>query len=118
MKIWIDLTNSPHVNFFKPFIKKWQNDGHEIIITTRDLANTIELIKQNNWNYKELGVHGGKGLFRKIIRFPQRVISLFLYLLKNKPDISISHSSFESPITSWLLRVPSIYLNDNENSFL
>lgn len=116
LKIWIDLTNSPHVNFFKPFIKKWTNDGHEIVITARNLSNTIDLINQNNWTYKELGVHGGKGILAKIIRFPQRVLYLFFYLKKNKPDIAISHSSFESPLTSWLLRIPSIYLNDNEHA--
>ena len=116
MKIWIDLTNAPHVNFFKPFIEKWKNEGNEIIITARNLSNTIDLINQNNWTYKELGVHGGKGILAKIVRFPQRVMSLFFYLKKNKPDIAISHSSFESPLTSWLLGIPSIYLNDNEHA--
>lgn len=114
MKIWIDLTNSPHINFFKPFIDKWKLEGNELIITTRDLANTLDLIRQNNWKYSQVGGHVGKNKFKKIIYFPFRVLSLIRFLKKNKPDIGISHSSFYSPVVCKFLKIPSIYLNDNE----
>ncbi len=114
MKIWIDLTNSPHINFFKPFIKKWELDGYTVIITARDLANTIDLIKQNGWKYYLIGGHAGKNKIKKIIYFPIRLIQLFLFLRKNKPDIGISHSSFYSPLVCKILKIPCIYLNDNE----
>ena len=69
MKIWIDLTNSPHINFFKPFIKRWEKEGYEIIITARELANTIELINQNGWKYTEIGGHAGKSKIKKLLYF-------------------------------------------------
>ena len=116
MKIWIDLTNSPHINFFKPFIKKWEEEGHQIIITARNLANTLDLISQNGWDFNEIGGHAGKNKIKKIIYFPNRVTSLYFFLKKTKPDIAISHSSFYSPVVSRLLRIPSIYLNDNEHA--
>lgn len=116
MKIWIDLTNSPHINFFKPFIKELQIEGHEIIITCRDLANTIDLIKQNNYDYTEIGGHAGKNTIKKILYFPKRVWLLWKFLRKKKPDLSISHSSFYSPFVSYLLKRPSIYINDNEHA--
>ncbi len=116
MKIWIDLTNSPHINFFKPFIKKWKEEGHEVTITARNLANTIELINQNVWEYHEIGSHAGKNKIRKLFYFPMRVLSLYTFLKKNKPEIGISHSSFYSPIVCKLLNIPSIYLNDNEHA--
>jgi len=116
MKIWIDLTNSPHINFFKPFIKKWEKEGFEIIITARELANTIELINQNGWKYAEIGGHAGKSKFKKLLYFPKRVFHLYRFLKKNKPEIGISHSSFYSPIVCKLLKIPSIYLNDNEHA--
>lgn len=116
MKIWIDLTNSPHVNFFKPFIKKWVEEGHEIILTSRDLANTIDLIEQNGWDYSEVGGHAGKSKFKKLLYFPNRIKDLYLFLKNKTPDIGISHSSFYSPLVCRLLKVPSIYLNDNEHA--
>lgn len=116
MKIWIDLTNSPHINFFKPFIKQWNDQGIEIVITARDLANTIPLINQNSWEYTEVGGHAGKSKIRKILYFPKRVLQLRKFLKKQKPDIGISHSSFYSPLVCKFLGIPSIYLNDNEHA--
>lgn len=116
MKIWIDLTNSPHINFFKPFINQWKAEGYEMIITCRDLANTIQLIEQNGWDYTEVGGHAGKSSIKKVLYFPRRVWELRKFLKKHKPSIGISHSSFYSPVVAKLLGVPSIYINDNEHA--
>src|SRR5690554_1169431 len=116
MKIWIDLTNSPHINFFKPFINKWKDEGIEVIITARNLANTIQLIEQNEWSYYEIGGHAGKNKYKKLLYFPRRVMQLQKFLKKHKPDIGISHSLFYSPLVCKLLKIPSIYLNDNEHA--
>lgn len=116
MKIWIDLTNSPHINFFKPFIRYWEAQGYDIIITARDLANTIALINQNGWKYTEIGGHAGKNKIKKLLNFPKRVLQLRNFLKKHKPDIGISHSSFYSPLVCRMLNIPSIYLNDNEHA--
>jgi len=116
MKIWIDLTNSPHINFFKPFISQWRLQNHEVIITSRNLSNTIDLIKQNNWNYEEIGGHAGKAIIKKLMYFPKRVFLLWKYLKASRPDIGISHSSFYSPIVCKMLGIPSVYLNDNEHA--
>ena len=116
MKIWIDLTNAPHINFFKPFVRRWEDEGHEIIFTARNLSNTIDLIDQNGWRYIEIGGHAGKSKIKKLLYFPKRVILLYTFLIRHKLDIGISHSSFYSPIVCKLLKIPSIYLNDNEHA--
>ncbi len=116
MKIWVDITNSPHINFFKPFINKWLDQGHEVIITARDLANTIDLIKFNNWNFLEIGGHAGRNKIMKLLYFPRRVYLLYKFLKKAKPDIGISHSSFYSPVAGKISGIPTLYLNDNEHA--
>lgn len=116
MKIWIDLTNSPHINFFKPFINKWTSEGNEILLTTRNLANTIDLIEQNGWEYVEIGGHAGKNKLMKLLYFPRRVLQLYKFLKNTKPHIGISQSSFYSPVAGKLAGVPTIYLNDNEHA--
>ena len=116
MRIWIDLTNAPHINFFKPFVKRWESEGHEIIFTARNLSNTIHLINQNGWRYAEIGGHAGKDKIRKLLYFPKRVYLLYKFLKSKKIDLGISHSSFYSPIVCKLLKIPSIYLNDNEHA--
>lgn len=115
MKIWIDLTNSPHVNFFARLIEELKSE-HELILTCRPLANTIELLDMFSIEYTVVGKHYGKRRFRKFFGFFIRVAQLFRFLRQRKPDVAISHSSFYSPLVSRLLGVRSIYLNDNEHA--
>jgi predicted glycosyltransferase len=48
--------------------------------------------------------------------YPIRVMQLRSFLKDKKIDLAISQSSFHSPLTAWLLGVPSIYTNDNEHA--
>ena len=50
MRIWIDVTNSPHVNFFSPMIEQLRNE-HDVLLTCRPLANTIDLLKLKGYEY-------------------------------------------------------------------
>lgn len=115
MKIWIDLTNSPHVNFFAGMIRDLRKD-HQVILTCRPLANTIELLNLEGFAYNVVGTHYGANKIKKLLGFPVRVWQLFWFLRKQKIDVAISHSSFYSPLTSRLLGIPGIYLNDNEHA--
>jgi uncharacterized protein len=113
MKIWFDISNSPHINLFSAIISELKQE-HEVIITCRPLANTIELLDLHKFSYTVVGKHYGGKLYSKIFGYPIRVMQLFSFLKKIKPDIAISQSSFHSPVTAWLLHIPSIYMNDNE----
>ena len=46
MRIWFDISNSPQVNMFYNLIRELEAGGHQVIITSRPLANTIELLDQ------------------------------------------------------------------------
>ena len=115
MKIWIDITNSPHVNFFEYLIKDLINK-HEIILTCRSLANTIELLNFFKFTYHVIGKHYGRNWLKKGCGFNIRVWQLFRFLRKKKVDVAISHSSFYSPLVAKLIRSRCIYINDNEHA--
>jgi uncharacterized protein len=115
MKIWFDLSNSPHINLFAALIKDLMRD-HEVIITCRPLANTIDLLDLHKFDYTVVGKHYGGKLTSKVLGYPVRVKQLYSFLKKQKPDIAISQSSFHSPITAKMLGIPSIYMNDNEHA--
>lgn len=116
MKIWFDLSNSPHINMFHDLIRDLESDGHEIIITSRPLANTIELLDQKGLKHTVVGEHYGKNFYKKIFGYPIRVMQLRKFLKNKKLDLAVSQSSFHSPLTAKLLGVPSIYTNDNEHA--
>lgn len=115
MRIWFDLSNSPHINLFAALIKDLMRE-HEVIITCRPLANTIDLLDLHGFSYTVVGKHYGGKFSSKIMGYPVRVKQLYQFLKKAKPDIAISQSSFHSPLTARLLGIPSIYMNDNEHA--
>ena len=115
MKIWIDLTNSPHVNFFAGMIRELQQD-HEVLLTCRPLANTIDLLDLNEFSYHVVGKHYGQNKFKKAFGFIVRIWQLYDFLKGKDIDVAISHSSFYSPVVARLLGIRSIYLNDNEHA--
>jgi predicted glycosyltransferase len=116
MRIWFDLSNSPHINLFHDLIRDLENSGHTIIVTCRPLANTIDLLEQKQIKYTVVGEHYGKNIFKKLFGYPIRVIQLARFLRKLKPDLAVSQSSFHSPLVGRLLGIPSIYTNDNEHA--
>lgn len=116
MRIWFDLSNSPHINLFARMIRDLESEGNEVVITCRPLANTIDLLDLHGFRYEVVGVHYGASLSRKMLGFPVRVWQLWRYLNDKRIDVAISQSSFHSPLTAWLLGVRSIYMNDNEHA--
>jgi uncharacterized protein len=116
MRIWFDISNSPHVNMFYGLIKELEKDGHEIVITSRPLANTIALLDQKGLKHTTVGEHYGKDFFKKVFGYPIRVMQLRKFLKDKNIDVAISQSSFHSPVVARLIGVPSIYTNDNEHA--
>jgi uncharacterized protein len=116
MNIWFDLSNSPHINMFYDLIRDLEAGGHQVTITCRPLANTIDLLKQKELTYAVVGEHYGKKLHKKVLGYPVRVWQLYKFLKDKNIDIAVSQSSFHSPLVARLLGIPSIYTNDNEHA--
>lgn len=116
MRIWIDISNSPHVNMFYSLIKELESEGHQIIITSRPLANTIALLDQKGLQHTTIGEHYGKDFLKKVFGFPIRILQLKKFLKDKNIDVAVSQSSFHSPVVARLMGIPSIYTNDNEHA--
>jgi len=115
MNIWIDLTNSPHVNFFAYMIDELQAK-HNVILTCRPLANTIDMLRLKGFQFHVVGKHYGANKIRKTLGFFLRILQLLKFLRMRNIDVAISHSSFYSPVVARLLGIRNIYLNDNEHA--
>ena len=51
MKVWVDLTNSPHVLVMRPVIERLRAEGHEVEVTARDFAQTLGLLDRFGIGY-------------------------------------------------------------------
>jgi predicted glycosyltransferase len=117
-KIWIDMTNSPHVLFFEPLIRMLKKEGAEFLITARPYQQTIELLKQKKLNYKIIGKHYGKSKFRKASGLFFRSFLLWKEIMKQKSRISfsISHGSPYCSIASNFAGIYNLWTLDGDKA--
>ena len=66
MRVWIDVSNSPQVPFFRPLIALLEERGHDVSVTTRDYAQTLELLRLHGIPHEVVGPrHGGASAWGK-----------------------------------------------------
>jgi len=113
-KIWIDLDNSPHVPFFAPIIEELQKRNYSVLVTARDCFQVRELADLFHLKYKLIGHHSGRSKIRKVAGLCFRALQLIPTILREKPDLAVSHCSRSQLIASALCRIPSFFLGDYE----
>ncbi|MBN2485907.1 MAG: DUF354 domain-containing protein [Bacteroidales bacterium] len=114
MKIWIDITNTPHVHVLLPILGHLQKE-HEIFITARDFSETIPLLSQNNISPIIIGNYKGKSRVKKVFGLVTRMFEL----RKKIPefDLSLSLGGNYTATISRLRKKPSVIMSDNDISF-
>jgi predicted glycosyltransferase len=116
MRIWIDLANSPHVPFFRALIIEFKRRGHEVEITARDFAQTIEMAAAAGLKATVIGAHGGGRLMNKAGNLFGRVTALARWArAREKFDLAVSHNSYAQIAAARLARIKSVTLMDYEH---
>ena len=115
MRVWIDISNSPQVPFFRPLIALLEARGHDVDVTTRDYAQTLELLELHDIAHDVVGPrHGGAGAFGKGRAMAGRVRALRRFAKSRGFAIALSHASHELPLVARSLGIPSAYAFDYE----
>jgi uncharacterized protein len=121
MNIWIDLTNSPHVLVMRPVIERLRADGHQVQVTARDFAQTIELCERFDIAHTAIGHHRGERLLAKAVGLASRSGALVRWAHnQSRPggsgrfDIALGHGSNDVSVAAAVLRVPSSTMFDYE----
>lgn len=112
--IWIDLENSPHVPFFLPIIKEMESRGCRVILTARDCFQVCELADLAGLQYRKIGHHYGKNPFAKLFGLGMRVLQLASFILRERPNIGVSHCSRSLIALCGLLGIPNVNIIDYE----
>ena len=115
MRVWVDLTNSPHVLVMRPLIEAMRADGHEVEVTARDFAQTLELLERHGMEHTAVGRHRGGKLGSKAIGLASRSAALVRWARKRpRFDVAMGHGSNDISVAAKLLRVPSATAFDYE----
>jgi predicted glycosyltransferase len=121
MRVWIDLTNSPHVLVMRPVIEHLIADGEEVRVTARDFAQTIELCERMGIAHTAIGHHRGERLLAKAGGLAARSQALVRWALSERRaaggrpfDIALGHGSNDITVAAALLGIPSSTMFDYE----
>jgi uncharacterized protein len=115
MRVWVDITNSPHVLFFRPLLTLLEERGHDVTVTAREYAQTLELLVQARIRHEVIGPrHGGASPTGKAKAMAGRVRVLRRFAKGRAFDLALSHASHELPLTARWLGIPSAYAFDYE----
>jgi predicted glycosyltransferase len=120
MRIWIDLTNSPHVLVMRPVIERLGAQGHEVAVTARDFAQTLQLCDRFGIAHLAVGHHRGERVAAKALGLASRSTALVRWARAQEHatgrrfDIALGHGSNDVSLAAAALRIPSATMFDYE----
>jgi predicted glycosyltransferase len=114
MRIWVDLTNSPHVLVLRPIVAVLRAQGHEVDVTARDFAQTLGLLERFNLDHTVVGRHRGGRLAAKGVGLLSRSAALARWARRRSFDLALGHGSNDVTVAARLLRIPCSTMFDYE----
>ena len=128
MRVWVDLTNSPHVLVMRPIVELLRADGHEVRVTARDFAQTLELLRRFEIPHAAIGRHRGERLAAKATGLATRSSALVRWAHADargsgadppihppgRFDVALGHGSNDISVAAAALRIPSATMFDYE----
>jgi uncharacterized protein len=94
MRVWIDLSNSPHPLLFAPIARRLEELGHEVGVTARDNAQTVELTLERWPHATIIGGQSPRSRANKAKVMIERVRALRRWARGFCADVALSHNSY------------------------
>lgn len=114
MRVWIDLANSPHVPLMSPVTDRLSRDGHEVLVTVRDHAQTLPLAARAVRRFVVVGGRSPDSRRGKAVSVARRAGGLRRTAAAWRPDVALSHGSYAQLLAAASLGVPSVTMMDYE----
>jgi predicted glycosyltransferase len=114
MRVWVDLTNSPHVLVMRPVIRALERRGVEVLVTARDFAQTLGLCERHGLACEPIGHHRGGSVAAKGIGLLARSAALARWARGRRIDLALGHGSNDVTVAARVLGIPSATAFDYE----
>jgi uncharacterized protein len=108
------MTASAHVLVFRPLIRLLREQGHDVEITARDYAQTLQLLELHGLEATVLGHHGGRSRVGKARSLFSRLRALRRWARRRGFDLALAHGSHELTMSARRLGIPSATTHDYE----
>jgi len=103
------------VPFFLPIIRALERKGHTVVVTARDAFQVCSLAEYHGLKYQKVGRHYGARVVLKVAGTLWRAAQLLPIVVRERPDIAMSHGSRPLELLSFLLGIPSMLIFDYEH---
>ena len=117
MKIIFDIGHPAHVHYFKYSIKHFLNQGYEVTVLARNRYPVQELLRSANIEFIDRG-YGRNSKLGKFLYMLFIDLRILLICLRKRPDLYVSFGAIYLTHVAWLMRKPSIFLDDTDNNLL
>ena len=114
MRVWVDLTNSPHVLVLRPVIERLRQAGADVLVTARDFAQTVELAERHGIGAEVIGRHRGGRVGAKAVGLVDRSLALRRWARGRRIEIAFGHGSNDITVAARSLGIPSATMFDYE----
>jgi predicted glycosyltransferase len=114
VRIWVDFTNTAHVQVLRPLVELLEEQGHEVELTARPLSQTVAMLDRWGRHAEVIGHHGGVGRVGKARAAVSRVGELRHWAKGRRLDYGLAHGSTDLPAVCRLLRLRNTTMFDYE----
>jgi predicted glycosyltransferase len=114
VRVWVDITNSPHAVIFRPLIARMRARGHEVTVTSREFAQTVGLLDRFGIEHGVVGAHGGASRRGKARAMAGRSAALARFARGGRFDLAVAHGSTDQPLAARLAGTPQVTMFDYE----
>jgi predicted glycosyltransferase len=114
VRVWVDFTNTAHVQVLRPLVELLENEGHEVEMTARPLSQTLAMLERWGRTAEVIGHHGGASRLGKARAAASRVPTLVRWARGRRFDYALAHGSTDLPAACRLLRIRNTTMFDYE----
>ena len=116
LKIWVDMLTPKQILFFTPLIQHFEQQGHEVLATSRRYREVNLLSAKKGLKIKFAGRHGGASLQEKLKASCERTEELADIVGEIGLDCAVSFSSPECARTAFGLGVKHVCISDSPHA--
>jgi predicted glycosyltransferase len=114
MLVWLDMANSPHPMLLGPLADELGRAGHDVWVTTRDHAQTVDLTREHWPDAAVVGGPSPSSRAGKVRRLTGRMTALRRLAGERRPQVAVSLNSYAQVIAARSLGIPTVTMMDYE----
>lgn len=114
MRVWVDITDSSHVLFFAPIVRRLEDRGDVVTVTARRFASAELILRRYGIATLATSQHRGGGMSARAVGLLNRTAQLLGSASSGRFDVAVGGHASDFVLANWALGVPQLTLLDEE----